>query len=240
MVITDDNFATIVHAVREGRAIWRNIQKFIFFLLSSNAGLAVAVFGTALSGSWAPLTPLMILWINLVTNGLPALALGIDPSDPAQMREPPRASRAGLVGARDYLGIAFVGAVMGALALCMYAAASFGANESGARTMAFTLLALSPLVHAWSCRSPTASVLQVRPLFSLPLLVACTISAGIHLLAVLVPSLRPVFRTDELHVADWWMVLVGAVAVLPAIELAKLVDRTRTRTRAGARRSRHA
>jgi P-type Ca2+ transporter type 2C len=233
MVITDDNFATIVEAVREGRAIWRNIQKFIFFLLSSNAGLAVAVFGIALERSWLPLTPLMILWINLVTNGLPALALGIDPADRTQMTEPPRATRAGLVATRDYLGIAFVGFVMGAFALCMYAAASCGSYESGARTMAFTLLALAPLVHAWSCRSPTASVLQIRPLFSVPLLIACTISAGIHLVAVLVPSLRPVFRTDELHGWDWWMIIVCAVAVLPAVELAKLVDRLVHR-RAGA------
>src|SRR5262249_3946271 len=89
MVIRDANFATIVEAVREGRAIWRNIQKFIFFLLSSNAGLAVAVFGVAMVRDWLPLTPLMILWINLVTNGLPALALGIDPPDQAQMREAP-------------------------------------------------------------------------------------------------------------------------------------------------------
>lgn len=229
MVITDDNFATIVETIREGRAIWRNIQKFIFFLLSSNAGLAIAVFGTAMSGSWLPLTPLMILWINLVTNGLPALALGIDPSDPAQMREPPRASRAGLMGARDYLGIAFVGAVMGGFALCMYAAASCGSDASGARTMAFTLLALAPLVHAWSCRSPTASVLQVRPRLSVPLLVACAFSAGIHLLAVLVPALRPVFRTDQLHASDWWMVVVCAATVLPAVELAKLADRIRRR-----------
>ena len=91
MVIADDNFATIVEAVREGRAIWRNIQKFIFFLLSSNAGLLVAVFAVSFFTSLPPLTPLMILWINLVTNGLPALALGIDAPDPTQMREPPRA-----------------------------------------------------------------------------------------------------------------------------------------------------
>src|SRR6202044_17616 len=83
MVIADDNFATIVEAVREGRAIYRNIQKFIYFLLSSNAGLLVAVFAASFM-SVPPLTPLMILWINLVTNGLPALALGIDPPHPAQ------------------------------------------------------------------------------------------------------------------------------------------------------------
>jgi Ca2+-transporting ATPase len=116
---------------------------------------------------------------------------------------------------------------MGGFALCMYATASCGANASGARTMAFTLLALAPLVHAWSCRSPTMSVAQIRPALSSPLLVACAISAGIHLVAVLIPTLRPVFRVDELHARDWWMIAVCAVAVLPAVELAKSLDRLR-------------
>src|SRR4029078_4726962 len=90
LVLADDNFATIVEAVREGRAIYRNIQKFIFFLLSSNMGLLVAVFVVSFFKHWPPLTPLMILWINLVTNGLPALALGVDPPAPHLMKEPPR------------------------------------------------------------------------------------------------------------------------------------------------------
>ena len=113
MVLADDNFATIVDAVREGRAIWRNIQKFIFFLLSSNAGLLVTVFAASFIPGLPPLTPLMILWINLVTNGLPALALGVDPPDPTQMMEPPRKAKSGLMTARDYWGIVAVGVWMG-------------------------------------------------------------------------------------------------------------------------------
>ncbi|MGH7295493.1 MAG: cation-translocating P-type ATPase, partial [Polyangiaceae bacterium] len=120
MVIADDNFATIVDAVREGRAIWRNIQKFIFFLLSSNAGLLVAVFAVSFFTSLDPLTPLMILWINLVTNGLPALALGVDPPDPMQMQEPPRKRTGSLLGVRDWIGMAFVGAWMGGAAIVCY------------------------------------------------------------------------------------------------------------------------
>jgi Ca2+-transporting ATPase len=120
MVIADDNFATIVVAVREGRAIYRNIQKFIFFLLSSNAGLLVAVFVASFIPGLMLLTPLMILWINLVTNGLPALALGIDPPDPTQMLEPPRKPSQGLLGEREYLGIAAVGLWMGGAALVCY------------------------------------------------------------------------------------------------------------------------
>ncbi len=222
MVITDDNFATIVDAVREGRAIYRNIQKFIFFLLSSNAGLAVAVFGIALSRSWLPLTPLMILWINLVTNGFPALALGIDPPGSDQMHEPPRAADSSLVGIRDYLGILFVGVVMGAFTFCIYTSGSCESSSNGARTMAFTLLALSPLAHAWSCRSPRASIVQQRPVISWPLVIACIVSAAIQLLAVEVRPLRLVFHTDELHRNDWMMIALCAIAVVPAVELAKL------------------
>src|SRR5678815_2249423 len=109
LVLADDNFATIVEAVREGRAIYRNIQKFIFFLLSSNMGLLVAVFVVSFFGKWPPLTPLMILWINLVTNGLPALALGVDPPDPHLMEEPPRPRDERLVGLRELLGMIYVG-----------------------------------------------------------------------------------------------------------------------------------
>src|SRR6185369_5557044 len=121
LVLADDNFATIVEAVREGRAIYRNIQKFIFFLLSSNMGLLVAVFVVSFFGKWPPLTPLMILWINLVTNGLPALALGVDPPSAHLMKEPPRRADEGLLVRRDYWGILYVGVVMGAAAVALYA-----------------------------------------------------------------------------------------------------------------------
>ena len=226
-MITDDNFATIVEAISEGRAIYRNIQKFIFFLLSSNAGLAVAVFATSFSGRWLPLTPLMILWINLVTNGLPALALGIDAPDPKLMEEPPRSRLASLVGARDLLGLAYVGVVMGCAAIAMYAwtYCEHAAGPQGPRTLAFTVLALSPLFHAWSCRSPTESILRAKPLVSVPLLVVMVVSAAIQLVALLIPALRPVFRTDALSRHDWTMVFIASIAVVPAVEIAKVLSR---------------
>jgi Ca2+-transporting ATPase len=226
LVLADDNFATIVEAVHEGRAIYRNIQKFIFFLLSSNMGLLVAVFTVSLFRAWPPLTPLMILWINLVTNGLPALALGIDPPEEHLMREPPRSPDEGLLRRRDYVGILYVGVVMGAAAVALYA---FQAHDEEAlhhtRAMAFSLLALSPLFHAWSCRSPVLSVLQARPLFSVPLFLAVAVSAAIHLVAVLVPSLRPVFRTYAMSGSEWALLLGLAALIVPAVEVAKLVYR---------------
>jgi Ca2+-transporting ATPase len=228
LVLSDDNFATIVHAVREGRAIYRNIQKFIFFLLSANMGLVVAVFTVSFFSEWPPLTPLMVLWINLVTNGAPALALGVDPPDKRLMEEPPRPSNEGLMVFRDYVGIAYVGAIMGAAAVTLYAIAP---DESlalkQARALAFSVLALSPLVHAFSCRSPIRSVFASRPLISLPLIVAVLASAAIHLVAVLVPSLQPVFKTYPVTSTQWGLVLGLAVLVIPAVEIAKLLNRKR-------------
>jgi P-type Ca2+ transporter type 2C len=225
MVIADDNFATIVEAVREGRAIYRNIQKFIFFLLSSNAGLLVAVFAASFFPGLKPLTPLMILWINLVTNGLPALALGIDPPDPTQMLEPPRKPSAGLLGEREYLGICAVGIWMGGAAmLCYFLPWTHDAGGNTARAIAFSLLALSPLFHAGNCRSKSASVLQLRPLISVPLAVAIVLSAGIHML-VFVPSLRPVFRTSWLTLSQWVLLLALSASIVPAAELVKLLQR---------------
>jgi Ca2+-transporting ATPase len=227
LVLADDNFATIVEAVREGRAIYRNIQKFIFFLLSSNMGLLVAVFVVSFFGKWPPLTPLMILWINLVTNGLPALALGVDPPDAKLMSESPRKNDEGLLVRRDYLGILYVGAVMGLCAVALYALAPQEDEEALLRTraVAFSLLALSPLFHAWSCRSPIRSLFSSRPLISLPLVLAVAASAAIHLVAILVPSLRPVFRTYGMSPHEWMVLLGLAALIVPAVEAAKVVYR---------------
>ncbi len=225
MVIADDNFATIVEAVREGRAIWRNIQKFIFFLLSSNAGLLVTVFAVSFFTDLPPLTPLMILWINLVTNGLPALALGIDTPDPTQMREPPRTSDGGLLKARDWLGMGVVGLWMGGTAMGCYLVpvrvAESIVGEHG-RSIAFSLLALSPLFHAFNCRSATASAFSLRPFLPLALLGAIVVSAGIHLVAVLVPGLRPIFKTFSMDTREWVMLVLLSASIIPAIEVLKL------------------
>jgi Ca2+-transporting ATPase len=238
MVLADDNFATIVDAVREGRAIWRNIQKFIFFLLSSNAGLLVTVFAASMLPNVLPLRPLMILWINLVTNGLPALALGVDPPDPTQMMEPPRPPSAGLLGKREYLGMAAVGFIMGACAIFTYlypwdvvtdgtAAGLHAITERPryGRAIAFSLLALSPLFHAFNCRSATSSIGVLQPLVSRPLVVAVLLSAAIHLVAVCVPSLRGVFQTYMLTATEWLILIALSFAIIPVIEIVKLLQR---------------
>jgi Ca2+-transporting ATPase len=173
----------------------------------------------------------MILWINLVTNGLPALALGVDPPDARLMEEAPRPPNEGLLGRRDYLGILYVGVCMGAAAISFYVEG--GASELGelqARALAFSLLALSPLFHAWNSRSPTRSLFSAKPLVSMPLVIACAASAAIHLVALLVPGLRPVFRTYALTGAEWARLLLLSALIIPAVEFAKAIQRVVARS----------
>jgi Ca2+-transporting ATPase len=175
----------------------------------------------------------MILWINLVTNGLPALALGIDPPDASQMQEAPRAPTSGLLGKREYLGIVVVGLWMGGAALLVYAwrwqpgTLTFMTQSTPqGRALAFSLLALSPLFHAATCRSSTTSAFRLHPLVSKPLVVAVGLSAAIHLV-VFLPALRPIFRTFWLSAAEWVMLLVLSASIVPAVEAWKLLQRAR-------------
>ncbi len=231
MVLQDDNFATIVEAVREGRAIYRNIQKSIFFLLSSNAGLCMAVFAAGFfpRGEVPPLTALQLLWINLVTNGLPALALGVDPPESGQMREPPRHPDAPILGREDWMGLLGVGALMASSAMLIYWLPLWpGLPEAEVRssklTMVFTLLAFAPLAHAFNCRSRTASIFKLGFLSNKLLVGAVMVSATIHMVSLVVPALQPVFRTN--HVWDWReaaVVLGLALVPIPVAEFFKAV-----------------
>ncbi|MEO7097685.1 MAG: cation-transporting P-type ATPase, partial [Polyangiales bacterium] len=229
LVLLDNNFATIVEAIRQGRAIYRNIQKFIYFLLSSNAGLCVCVFATSFFPRLPSLTPLQILWINLVTNGLPALALGVDPADTTLMQEPPRPSNEGLLGAREYRGISVVGLWMGLVSIAVLWFGTGPNDPEGlrARAIAFSILAISPLFHAFNCRSTTASIMRTGLFGSRPLLAAVATSLVIHLVAVLVPVLQPVFKTYPMTLAEWGIMIAAAASIVPIIEIFKAVERAR-------------
>jgi Ca2+-transporting ATPase len=193
----------------------------------------VAVFWVSFFTDLKPLTPLMILWINLVTNGLPALALGVDPPDPTQMREPPRKRTEGLLESREWLGIGYVGAWMGASAMVCYLLpidASGPLAVKHARAIAFSLLAFSPLLHAFNCRSVTTSIFAMRPLLPLALVGAVLASAGMHLVAVLVPALRPAFQTFPMSFLEWTLLLGLSASIIPGVEIAKAVGRRMART----------
>jgi Ca2+-transporting ATPase len=231
MVLADDNFATIVEAVREGRAIFSNIKKSIFFLLSSNAGLCITVFATSFFKDMAPLAPLQILWINLVTNGLPALALGVDPPEADQMNAPPRPPGEPFLSRRDWLGILGVGLVMAACAVGIYRLPLWEglpvreATHSKV-TLVFTLLALSPLFHAFNCRSERASIFRLGFLSNRLLVLAVIVSAAVHLLSLVVPPLQPVFRSDHAWTTPEILWVLGlSVLPIPVVELSKLLLR---------------
>lgn len=231
LVLLDNNFATIVEAIRQGRAIYRNIQKFIYFLLSSNMGLVLTVFATALFPKLPSLTPLQILWINLVTNGVPALALGVDPPDPTLMQERPRPLGEGLLGRRDYFGILYVGIIMAAAAIAVlfFGSGPDDVDHMQARAMAFSILAVSPLFHAFNCRSSHASIAKTGLFGSKPLLMAVAASAFIHFSAVVVPFLQPVFKTYRMSWQEWLTMFALSAAIVPAVEIAKAIGRARAK-----------
>ncbi len=225
LVLADDNFATIVEAVREGRAIFRNIQKFVYFLCSSNMGLVLTVFVASFyADAFLPLTALQILWINLVTNGVPALALGIDPPEGGQMAVPPRPPSEGILNARAYGGMMAVGIIMSACSVYLYSA--HGADPERARTMVFTLLALSPLFHTLNCRSSQSSILQVGLFTNRFLWVAVGASGAVQLLTML-PVLQPIFKTTALTGAEWGIVIGLSALPIPLVEAWKAFLRLR-------------
>jgi Ca2+-transporting ATPase len=189
----------------------------------------VTVFVASVLPKTLELRPLMILWINLVTNGLPALALGVDPPDPTQMMEPPREASSGLLGKREYLGIGVVGSLMGALAIVCYFWPWNAPSQDlpgYARAMAFSLLALSPLFHALNCRSATASMFTSRPLLPAALLASILVSAAIHLVSIVVPALRDVFQTYALGGYEWLILVLLSASIVPMIEILKVLQRS--------------
>ncbi|MCU0686093.1 MAG: cation-transporting P-type ATPase [Polyangiaceae bacterium] len=227
-VIGDDNFATLVEGVRQGRAIYYNIKKSVFYLLSSNVGLAAAVFAVALVGrGWQPLSPLMILSINFVTNGLPALALAVEPPEASQMAGRPPGTGANFLDRRDLGGLLASGGLMGALAIALYTwfgAASPAAPELG-RTAVFAFLGLCPLAHAWNCRSPRASLFAQRPRLPRPLLLACFASALIHVTLLAAPWAQSLLHLRPMSGALWALVALLSLSIVPAVEAAKALER---------------
>lgn len=226
VVISDDNFATIVEGVREGRAIFANIRKFIVYLLASNVSLAVAVFVVAFASGvrWSPLTPLMILCINFVTNGPPALALGVDPPDPTHMSERPRKTNEALLGRAELFAILGLGLAGGVIALAFYAfpPARLASDPEWSRAMAFSVLGYAPLALAFGLRSLRTSVLALRPRLTRALLLAVAVSGAVHAFGFAIPALRPVFRVPMIGHVEWTAVLGASMVPLLVLELAKV------------------
>lgn len=231
MVVTDDNFASIAAAVEEGRGTFANIRKTVHFLLSCNASEVVVMLLAVLIGLPLPLLPIQILWMNLLTDGLPALALAVDPSTSEVMSEPPRRPGAPILE-RNRLGtIAMEGGMLGALTLGAYAWSlhGLGLDLAQARTVAFTVLVVMQLVHAFNCRSDRRSILSRETVANRWLYLAFVVSLGIQVLVVTLPAALPVFQVAPLPVRAW--LLVAGIGVMPLglVELRKAVGRNARR-----------
>jgi len=239
VVLTDDNFATIVAAVEEGRAIFSNIRKFLRYLLSSNIGEVMTMFFGVLLGKTIglethggavvlPLLATQILWINLVTDGAPALALGVDPADENLMQRPPRPRGEGVITARMWRGIFFVGAIMAGGTLAVFDASLPGGLIEGAgdlryaQTMAFTTLILFQIFNVFNARSDTRSAFH--GLFCNHWLwIGLGVSFVLQLAVIYVPFLQKSFSTVSLTSADWLLCAIVASSVLWLRELSKLI-----------------
>lgn len=230
MVLADDNFASIVAAVEEGRIIYGNIRKFVFFLLSCNIGEILVVLVSQLLGWPLPLLAIHLLWLNLVTDSFPALALGAERGDPDIMERQPRPRREpiidrGMVWRIAVQSLADMAAVLGAF----WMAGALGA-ENGlerARTIAFSTLVTAELLRAYSCRSDRFSVLRIGLFSNRAMLAATAASFALLLSALYLPGAGPLFKTVPLDGADWGIVFGFALLPLLAGEAIKLISRRR-------------
>jgi Ca2+-transporting ATPase len=241
LVLTDDNFATIVAAVEEGRAVFENIRKFLRYLLSSNIGEVLTMFfGVLLAkriGLYGPegtvvlpLAATQILWINLATDGAPALALGVDPTDPDIMDRPPRPRDEGVITRRMRSGIFWVGAIMAVGTLTVLDASLPGGLIEGdgdfryAQTMAFTTLVMFQLFNALNARSDDQSAFR-GPLRSRWLWAAIALSLALQAAVIYTPALQRAFSTTSLGGQDWLLCAGVASSVLWLSEIGKLFTR---------------
>lgn len=226
MVLLDDNFATIVNAVEEGRTIYSNIRKVIYYLLSCNIGEIIAIFGAILLGLGSPLTPIQILWLNLVTDGSPALALGLEPAEKGIMHKKPRKSDEGVLAEGVGQRILFFGTLIGLLSLGAYwLALNQGRSLAEAHTMAFLVMAFSQLLHSFNARNLEQSIFKLGFLSNRSLAYAFFFSIVLQLLVVFVSFLREVFHTSLLGISDWGIILTFSIIPLVVGEIGKLIKR---------------
>jgi len=223
MVLLDDDFATIVAAVREGRRIFDNIRKFIKYTMTSNAGEIWTIFLAPLLGLPIPLLPIHILWINLVTDGLPGLTLATEPPERDVMRRPPRAPDESIFARGMWQHIVWVGLLMGAVCIVLQA----WAIEAGAhwQSMVFTVLCLSQLGHAIAVRSERDSIFTLGFWSNRALMLTVIGTLGLQLMTLYVPALHEVFHTESLTAGELAVCLAAASAVFVAAAIEKWARR---------------
>lgn len=225
MILTDDNFASIVAAVEEGRIIYSNIRKFVYYLISCNVGEILIIFLAMVGGLPLPLRPIHLLWLNLVTDGLPALALGLEKGEPDIMQRPPRPPREPVIN-REMIfntavqAVAITAATLGAFLIGLRV---YPDSLVAAQTVAFTTLVLSELFRAYTSRSERYPLLKLG-VFSNKYMVWATLSSFVLMMAVIyLPLFEPIFYTHELPWSDWMYILPLTLIPSIAAEISKWV-----------------
>ena len=227
MVLTDDNFASIVSAVEEGRSIFDNIQKVLQFLLSCNFGEILLMLVASLLGWPAPLLPIQLLWINLVTDGLPALALSLEPPEPGVMNRPPRRSGESILSWRLGVGILIQGSLVGLVGILAFGMSLQHApdNVERARAMTFCVLVYAELFRALAARSSTLTLGQLGFWTNPQLLLAIIVSGLLQVSVAVFPFTQSVFDMQAHSLGEWSTIVVLAFTPVTVIEVFKLISR---------------
>ncbi len=225
MILTDDNFATIVAAVEEGRGIFDNIKKYLSYLLRGNVGEILLLFiAASFLALPIPLLAIQILWINLVTDGFPAVALGVDPKEPDILERPPRDLNESVFDTRIRLFIVGMATLMVATTLPLYWwIINTGASVEYARTMIFSLVVAFELWSAFAARSEKYSLFKIGPLTNKWLVIAVVSSIALQIVVVYVPFLQPVFHTVPLSLMDWVLIILLSSTALISVEIVKFL-----------------
>ena len=224
MILLDDNFATIVSAVREGRRIFDNIRKFIKFVMTGNSGEIFTIFLAPFLGLPIPLLPIHILWVNLVTDGLPGLALSVENEEKGIMRRPPRPPDESIFARGMWQHILWVGLLIGAL--CLFTQAwAIRSGSAHWQTMVFTVLTLAQMTHVLAIRSESVSLFTLGIASNQPLLGAVGLTFGLQLLLIYVPMFNAIFKTSPLSLGELAFCLLMSSVTFVAVEIEKALRR---------------
>ncbi|MFY9270288.1 MAG: cation-translocating P-type ATPase, partial [Candidatus Manganitrophaceae bacterium] len=233
MVLLDDNFATIVKAVQEGRTLFDNIRKFVKYAITGNSAEIWTLFLAPFLGLPIPLLPIHILWINLVTDGLPGLALAAEPAEREIMKRPPRHPRESIFAHGLGIHTLWVGLLMGSVSL-LTQAGSITTGHAHWQTMVFTVLCLSQMGHVLAIRSESESLFSQGLLSNKPLLGAFVFTFALQMATIYTPFLNPVFKTEPLTTGELTATLALSSIVFFAVEVEKLWKKINRREYNGA------
>jgi len=220
----DDNFATIVTAVREGRRIFDNIRKFIKYTMTCNSAEIWTLFLAPFLGLPIPLLPIHILWINLVTDGLPGLALAVEPEEQGIMQRPPRPPQQSIFAQGMWQHILWIGLLMGGISLFSQGWAYFTGSAHW-QSMVFTVLSLSQMGHVLAVRSEWDSLFRQGILSNMPLFGAVMLTFVLQMAVLYVPALQPIFKTEALSLNELLFCLTLSSVVFLIVEIEKWLRR---------------